>query len=196
MKQSVDYLEKIENQAVFCTLAMMSYNPSIGRVLEKGGVNEFINIATEQFSTINNIQTRQDFDSWHEQFAVKVQDQIKTALGNVSSYGQAQKPINVFLKVYVDWARLPRIETAEKLRPYLHVPLDSVMMKFTKRNFLDYYQKHNLRLTNLAKIDTDLYNRWQKCFREISPKKPLLMDVFWAKKRFEKAGRFSVIVPK
>jgi hypothetical protein len=185
MKQSFDYLEKCENQAVFCTLAMMSYNPSIGRVLEKGGVNKFIDIATEQFATINNIQTRQDFDLWHEQFAVKIQNQIKTALRHPSSYGEAQKPINVFLKVYVDWSGLPRIETVERLRPHLHVPLDSVMMKFTKQNFFDYYQKHGLKVVNLAKIDRDLYNRWQKCFREIFPRKPLLMDIFWAKRRFK-----------
>jgi hypothetical protein len=164
----------------------MSYNPSIGRVLEKGGVYKFIDIASERFSTVNSIRTRQDFDSWHEQFAVKIQNQVKTALNHPSSYGEAQKPINVFLKVYVDWARLPEIETAERLRPYLHVPLDSVMMKFTKRNFFKLYQKHSLRVTGLSNIDKDLYNRWQTCFREISPKKPLLMDVFWAKMHFEK----------
>jgi hypothetical protein len=162
----------------------MSYNPSIGRVLEKGGVNEFIDIAIEQFSTINGIRTRQRFDLWHEQFVVRVQSQIRTALGNASSYGQAQKPINVFLKVYVDWAMLPKKETSQRLRSYLHVPLDSVVMKVTKEKFPQYYQKYGLEYVRLADIDKGLYNRWQECFREIFPKKPLLMDVYWAKKRF------------
>jgi hypothetical protein len=182
---SFDHLEKLENQAVFCTLAMMSYNPSIGRVLEKGGVNEFIRIATKEFLLIDSIQTREEFDSWHEQFVVMLQNQIKTASGRTPSHGQAQKPINVFLKVYVDWARLPKTESAMRLRPYLHVPLDSVIMRYTRQKFLDFYQKHSLRFVSLAGIDKNLYYRWQKCFREILPKKPLLIDVFWAENRFK-----------
>jgi hypothetical protein len=185
MKPSIDYLEKKENQAVFCSLAMVSYNPSIGRVLEKGGVNTFIRVARKKILDIDNIQTLEDFDSWHGRFAAKIQNQIKTALEKPPSYGQAQKPINVFLKVYVDWARLPKKETAERLRPYLHVPLDSVIMKYTKQKLSDYYQKHDLKVVRLAEMDKDLYNRWQKCFREILPKKPILMDVIWAIHRFK-----------
>jgi hypothetical protein len=41
-----------------------------------------------------------------------------TSEGKQISYGQAQKPINVFLKVYVDWAGLPKIEVATRLRAF------------------------------------------------------------------------------
>jgi hypothetical protein len=58
------------------------------------------------------------------------------------SYGNAQKPLNVFLKVYVDWAGKPTAELAERLRPLLHVPLDSVVMKFMKREFPADYESH------------------------------------------------------
>jgi len=55
------------------------------------------------------------------------------------SYGQAQKPLNVFLKVYIDFAKQPDRELAEKLAPFLHVPLDSVVMEFFAREFpVDY----------------------------------------------------------
>jgi len=30
------------------------------------------------------------------------------------------------------------------------------------------------------------YYSWQKCLRELNPKKPLIVDVFWAIKRFNK----------
>ena len=49
--------------------------------------------------------------------------------------GRAQKPLNVFLKVYVAWARLPNATVAEMLDQLLHVPLDSVLMGFLKKEF-------------------------------------------------------------
>jgi len=58
----------------------------------------------------------------------------------MQSYGQAQKPLNVFLKVYVDWAKQPARELAEHLTPLLHVPLDIVMTKFMKKEFSDDYE--------------------------------------------------------
>ncbi len=58
------------------------------------------------------------------------------------SYGQAQKPLNVFLKVYVDWAKQPTRELADKLAPFLHVPLDSLLMEFFSRELPEEYQSH------------------------------------------------------
>jgi hypothetical protein len=156
---------------------MMAYNPSIGRVFEKGVVNEFIAIALRQFLTIGDIRTRQDLDAWHDNFAVSVQKKIKTAKELSPSYGQAQKPINVFLKIYVDWASLPDSETAQKLRPHLHVPLDSVVMGVIEEKSPQFYQKYELETLRLAEIDRDLYLRWQSCFRRMSPEKPLLLDI-------------------
>ena len=37
----ISELKEQENQSIIEGLAMMAYNPSIGRVLEKGGVNKF-----------------------------------------------------------------------------------------------------------------------------------------------------------
>src|ERR1035438_592956 len=58
------------------------------------------------------------------------------------SWGQAQKPLNVFLKVYVAWARLPEATVAERLDHFLHVPLDSVLMGFMKKEFPHEYRQH------------------------------------------------------
>jgi hypothetical protein len=176
---------KLEEKAIFTTLAMMSYNPSIGRVFRKGGVNGFILIMQEEFPRTKTIRATDEFDVWHDQTVKKIANTIATtSTGKKISYGQAQKPINVFLKVYVDWAGLPTIETATKLRPFLHVPIDSVVMKFTKQSFPKYYEKHNLKVTSLANINKDQYYSWQECFRELCPNKPLILDMSWALERF------------
>jgi hypothetical protein len=182
----IQSLEALEKQAIFDTLAMMSYNPSISRVLEEGGVDKFISVANEMFRKIENIQTCDEFDSWHNQFVEKIRDAVgTTSRGKKISYGQAQKPINVFLKVYVDWAGLPNAGLSARLRPYLHVPLDSKVMKYAKNNFPQYYRKYKLKVANLSNIEKEQYCSWQRCFRELSPKKPLTIDVSWAKARFK-----------
>lgn len=182
----IDRLKNLEEKALFNTLAMMAYNPSIGRALSKDGVNKFISIANEMSCKIEDIQTIDRFDLWHNQFVEKILAAIKTtSRGETISYGQAQKPINVFLKVYVDWAGKPKTEVAIRLRPYLHVPLDSKVMEYTRKNFSGHCQKYKLEVMLLSEIVMKkTYYSWQRCFRELSPEKPLTIDAAWAEARF------------
>lgn len=185
--EKVRLLKQLESKCVLCTIAMMAYNPSIGRVLKKGGVDQFIIIAWEKINNLRKIVSQNEFDKWHDNFVQAVKDKIGvTSKGESISYGQAQKPVNVFLKVYVDWANLPNHKIAQRLRPYLHVPLDSVVMKYVKSHFPTHFQDFRLRLNPLSSIDKEQYYRWQQCFRRINPEKPLVIDVFWAVKRFGK----------
>jgi len=185
--EKIRLLKKLEDKAIFCTLAMMAYNPSIGRVFKSSGVDKFIRISWESFYSIQNIRSQEEFDKWHDRLVNEVRRTIgTTSRGKIISYGQAQKPVNVFIKVYVVWAGLPKPEIAMKLRPYLHVPLDRVVMRYVRYHFPQYYQKFNLRMLRLSEINKELYYSWQKCFREIHPQKPLIIDVFWAVKRFNK----------
>jgi len=108
----------------------------------------------------------------------------KTSKGKNISYGQAQKPINVFLKVYIDWMNKPTLDIADKMRNYLHVPIDSKVMDSTRDHYPLIYKKYNLKKGSLSKINENLYYRWQECFRELSPVKPLLIDIFWSIERF------------
>ena len=188
--KKVKLLGKLEKKATFCTMAMMAYNPSIGRVLKKGGVDQFINLAWQMAQNLDSIQNRHEFDAWHDKFAQRLRDEIDiTSKGKRVSYGQAQKPINVFLKLYVDWANLPNLKVATRLRPFLHVPLDSRVMKYARVHFPKYYRNCGLRRSSLATIDKEQYYRWQECFRKVSPEKPLLIDVLWAIRRFTKVFR-------
>ena len=119
---------------------MMAYNPAISRVLEKGGVSRFADLMTDAIPKLYGSVTRDTFMAFHDDTCGRILADFKTARRQTLSYGQAQKPLNVFLKVYVDWAKQPTRELAEHLTPLLHVPLDSVMMKFMKKEFSAEYE--------------------------------------------------------
>ena len=123
-----------EPEAITRTLAMMAYNPAIGRVLEKGGVDRFADLMLETIPKLYGLVTRDHFESVHAGACERILASFKTNRGQNLSYGQAQKPLNVFLKVYVDWAKRPDTALAEKLTPLLHVPLDSLLMEFVARH--------------------------------------------------------------
>lgn len=124
-----------EPEAIIRTLAMMAYNPAIGRVLEEGGVLRFSDLMVEQIPKLYFAVNGDAFDAWHADICTSILTSFKTAKGQKLSYGQAQKPLNVFLKVFIDWAKLPSTELAQKAVPSLHCPLDSIVMKFVKREF-------------------------------------------------------------
>lgn len=135
-----------EPEAVIRTMAMMAYNPSIGRVLEAGSVAKFADLVVEMVPKFYGLVTREHFETVHAQTCERILASFKTNKGENLSYGQAQKPWNVFLKVYVDWAKRPGPELAAKLAPLLHVPLDSVVMRFFAQEFREEYEVRIARL--------------------------------------------------
>lgn len=135
-----------EPEAITRTLAMMAYNPAIGRVLEKGGVIRFTDLMVNTIPRLYGEVGRARFDALHAETCNQIIESFKTNRGKTLSYGQAQKPLNVFLKVYVDWANQPSRELAQKLVPFLHVPLDRLLMRFIKREFPEEYQNQVGRL--------------------------------------------------
>lgn len=134
-------LKQQENQAILEGLAMMTYNPSIGRVLEKGGVNKFIKIIVENSRQLESINNQDEFDAFHSKLINVIKSEIKTNRDENISYGQAQKPLNVFLKVFVDWLGRPTLEKASQLKKFLHVPLDSILMGEIKDKFPKEYEE-------------------------------------------------------
>jgi len=101
----MDIILKIRNsekQAILEGLSMMTYNPSIGRVLEEGGVGRFGEIIIKKVKQLKNkVDSQDEFDKWHHSVIENIQTEIKTNKNERPSYGQAQKPLNVFLKVYI-----------------------------------------------------------------------------------------------
>lgn len=117
------WLKKNEQIAIVESLAMMAYNPSIGRVLKAGGVTKFKKIVVRNIKGLKKIKNQRQFDSFLDKFVKEVIKRIKiTSVGNRISYGQGQKAVNVFLKVYVDWASYPDKKTMDRIKRFLHVP--------------------------------------------------------------------------
>ena len=135
-------LKQEEASSVVSVLAMMSYIPSIGSVLEKGGVDKFEKIMLEEIRKLEKISSQDKFDSFHDSVIELIMKRIKTNKGEDMSYGQAQKPINVFFKVYIDWANKPTLKKSNHLRRLLHVPLDSIGMKKIIEHFPEKYKKY------------------------------------------------------
>jgi hypothetical protein len=200
-----------ESEAICRTLAMMAFNPSIGRVLEEGGVKKFSDLMVEAGTRLNDLRNQDSFDSYHQEICARIMNEFKTARGEKPSYGQAQKPLNVFLKVYVDWARRPTASVAGTLSPLLHVPLDSLVMKFFKREFPDEYAIRISRVRKafaesvakrfgqysareveralfknefaLSDMNDLIYQSWQEWFRELYPARPVVLDTIWILER-------------
>src|SRR5436190_21332608 len=88
-----------EDNSITSVIAFSTYNPSIGRVLEAGGVAKFQRIAGDLVSKLSSVKSLEDFDALHHRTVLKIIRTFKTSRGTRVSYGQAQKPLNVFLKV-------------------------------------------------------------------------------------------------
>lgn len=172
-------------------IAMMTYNPSIGRALAGGGVKKFEKIARGAVQILDRIRDRNTFNNYHHRLVCRVMRDIsETSRGKSISYGEAQKPINVFLKVYVDWAKLPSPACAKRIGQFLHVPLDSVVMGQVRQEDREryyetvapIYRKEGERPSDLrlSIITYPMYRAWQRFFREIRPHRPIDLDVIWS----------------
>jgi len=189
-KNYLKYLQTQENESIIRVMAFMSYNPSIGRVLEHGGVNVFQDMAVKYIKKLTKIKTKKGFDCFHSKWVNDIKDEIKTNVLKQCSYGQAQKAINVFLKLYVYWANLPDKKIAKLIVPFLHVPLDHIMMSSLKEKFPVFFK--NIRIIrgseknyghSLSKVKKKEYDTWQSFFRKKYNVKPILFDTIWAIER-------------
>ena len=85
----ISELKERENQSIIEGLAMMAYNPSIGRVLEKGGVNKFVKLMAENAFQLEAINNQDEFDGFHSKLVDLIKGELKTNRGEEISYGQA-----------------------------------------------------------------------------------------------------------
>lgn len=190
-----NYLLQKEQEGIANGFATLAYNRSQGRSLHEGSNKEFIKfIINEVWPNIVTINSREAFDSIHHQWVITLRNMIKQRNGKNLSYGQGQKSLNVWLKFYIDWASRPDSQTANRLRPWLHCPLDKVIMDNLKDNFKDEYQRrivpHYEKINvpsqqrhSLSKMDEELYLSWQAWIKQLSPNKPVLLDLIWVFKR-------------
>ncbi|RJO62535.1 MAG: hypothetical protein C4542_03345 [Dehalococcoidia bacterium] len=154
---------------------------------------------------LKSVSSREEFDLFHRSYIQAFRQDIKTRGGTIVSYGEAQKPVNIFLKEYVEKSKLMDAALAERLSPLLHVTLDGIIIMYMQSFFREDYNafiapvsKHcglidtfditqyrnkdiSESLQNqLMFINHEVYTAWQSWFRNISPGRPVLLDTVWS----------------
>src|SRR5204863_9229525 len=89
-----------ESEAITRTLTMMAYNPAIGRVLEAGTVDKFSDLMMVTIPKFYDSITKEHFEQIHAETCDQIRSSFKTNRDDTLSYGQSQKAVNVFFKVF------------------------------------------------------------------------------------------------
>jgi hypothetical protein len=200
----VQHLKDTEVEVIVKELAMAEM--MLGRMVprfEKNCIPKFQTLAWQYSKKLVNIYSMGDFDTFHGEFVAVFREQITSEDGGSASYGEAQKPINLFLKSYADRFAIPGEVATRRLRPFLHVPLDKVVTGYFRSNFREGYDRFiapvhrqvnelmkaenpefsatmpDSFLSQLKYLQEGEYFAWQNWFREIYPDRPVLLDNVW-----------------
>jgi hypothetical protein len=124
---------------------------------------------TDFFEGLERIVSDQDFNKMHREFCqwfVKTIRLVNTQ--ERPSYGQAAGALDLSLKVYVYYCRMPSPEKAESLIPRLNGAIDtSILRHLFKRvegNYGKPYPPHHLWTINM--VDKEDYDFLQKVIRQ------------------------------
>lgn len=185
----LDTLKDYEREAIDRTILMMAYNPSCARIFSKEANKEIKKRIFSIIDLLPEIKTQDEFNTKHKIILDEIVNDIRNYRENNPSgrisYGQAQKGLNVFLKVYVDWASLPSLEISNTIVKFLHCPLDSVVMKTIKKRERNIYSDFGDLPCDLKRISTyEQYISWQNLIDRLLEKKEIglkrtLIDVIW-----------------
>jgi hypothetical protein len=184
-----ELLQKYEKESIENTLLMMAYNPSCARIFTTAVNKQIKKKIISIIELLPEVETQVQFNNIHKNILDEIVDNInnhktKNPSGKIS-YGQAQKGLNVFLKVYVDWAKLPSLEISEKITEFLHCPLDRVVMKTIKKREKILFREFGNLPCDLKNIITyEQYINWQYLIDRILQEKDIeqkrtLIDVIW-----------------
>ena len=139
------------------------------RVFEKGSGEEMTKKLGSCINKFLECKNQEEFDRKHEEFCEWATENIKTAerkrKGKIIkesvpiSWGQAAKTIDVTLKVYFYYCRLPFLETSQKIIHLLHGAIDTALLKHLKRN---YPSQMLSQIYSLEDINKEKYIELQK----------------------------------
>ncbi len=74
-----------EPEAIIRTLAMMAYNPAIGRVLKRGSVDGFVDLMVQTVPKFYGLVTCDRFDAIHAETCEEILSSFKTSRNGVLS---------------------------------------------------------------------------------------------------------------
>jgi len=184
-------LAQNEDLSIVRGLGSLAFVRAQGRTLEERSQDKVLSLLWDIRCELDSISSREMFDARHHAWTGRALEVLRTNRQSQLAYGQGQKTINVFLKFYVDWASRPNGEVAGRLRPWLHCPLDKVVMEALRSHDVETWRKriwtlhykdrvsHQQR-ASMSMIDESAYRAWQDWIRELSPAKPVLIDTVWS----------------
>ena len=123
---------------------------------------------TELFEGVERIGSDQDFSKMHRGFCQWFVKTIKLAkTEEPSSYGHAAKVLDLALKVYVYYCRMPSPAKAEFLIPRLNGAIDTPLLRHLAKKLEDIYGKSYSRLLwSIKMMDKEYYDLLQKMIRQ------------------------------
>jgi hypothetical protein len=184
-------LKANEDLSVVRGLGSLAFVRAQGRTLEERSQEKVLALVWTIRGELESIQSRERFDKRHGAWVENALQVLRTNRKSQLAYGQGQKTINVFLKFYVDWASRPTADVAARLRPWLHCPLDKVVMEALRSHDTDTWRRriweihyrgrvaHQQR-ASMSSVNEPAYRAWQSWIRELSPEKPVLIDALWS----------------
>jgi hypothetical protein len=123
---------------------------------------------TELFEGVERIGSDQDFSKMHRGFCQWFVKTIKLAkTEEPSSYGHAAKVLDLALKVYVYYCRMPSPAKAELLIPRLNGAIDTPLLRHLAKKLENIYGKSYSRLLwSIKMMDKEYYDLLQKVIRQ------------------------------
>jgi hypothetical protein len=191
---NTDWVRKLadnEDLSIVRGLGSLAFLRAQGRTLEERSQEKILELLWVIRGELDSIHSREVFDQHHHVWIGRVVKALRTNRQTQLAYGQGQKTINVFLKFYVDWASRPTFDVATRIRPWLHCPLDKVVMEALRSHDTDAWRdriwephyrgrvSHQQR-SSMSMINEPAYRAWQVWIRELSPEKPVLIDAVWS----------------
>lgn len=121
------------------------------------------------FEGLDRIRSDQDFSKMHRDFCQWFVKTIRLAkTEEPSSYGHAAKVLDLALKVYVYYCKMPSPSKAESLMPRLNGAIDTPILRHLFKELEDIYSKSYPPhyLWTIKMIDREDYDLLQKVIRQ------------------------------
>jgi len=144
------------------------------RVFEKQSVSKIRDKLESVLPKICYATSKDNFRSRHHNFCQWFAQNVKTAErkkgeltiknSTSASYGQGAKVLDVVLKVFVHYCRLPSPEAAEKIQKWLNAAVDTNMMKHLKS--MPNAEASSITATSIEDVTEKTYHRLQELVRE------------------------------
>lgn len=134
----------------------------------KSGIETKAGLFVENLAGVESIE---DFKKLHRGFCEEFTTEFKTAKygradgqscnTDVPSYGQAAKVLDVVLKVYVVYSKLPNLKKSNQLKKYLYCPIDTIELQKLR----PILKTKNMNVKAISQIDKKKYCAIQKIVR-------------------------------